>query len=106
MPQAISCIDHLSTCCLSSETMFIALCLILFLNIITGGQGQNENPCEPNPCGKNTRCLTQQNSGRSVISCKCLPGQFFELELMKMLKEMIKIRKYVSTIHHSKVVTI
>ena len=84
--------------------MFIALCLILFLNNITGGQGQNENPCEPNPCGKNTRCLTQQNSGRSVISCKCLPGQLFELELMKMLKEMIKIKNIV--IHHSKVETI
>ena len=66
--------------------MFIALCLILFLNNITGGQGQNENPCEPNPCGKNTRCLTQQNSGRSVISCKCLPGQFFKLESMKMIR--------------------
>ena len=76
--------------------MFIALCLILFLNIITGGQGQNENPCEPNPCGKNTRCLTQQNSGRSVISCKCLPGQFFKLESMKILKEIIKIRNYAS----------
>merc|ERR1712193_311416 len=57
--------------CLGSETMWTFLCLILFLSI-TGGQGQN--PCEPNPCGKNTRCLTQSNSGRSVISCKCLPG--------------------------------
>ena len=40
-----------------------------------------QNPCEPNPCGENTRCLTQVGSSRPVISCKCLPGklsEFFE----------------------------
>jgi len=34
-----------------------------------------QNPCEPNPCGINTRCLTQPGrSGSPVISCKCLAG--------------------------------
>ena len=36
-----------------------------------------QNPCEPNPCGPNTRCLTQAGSSRPVISCKCLPGNSF-----------------------------
>ena len=39
-----------------------------------------QNPCEPNPCGINTRCLTQPGrSGSPVISCKCLAGRYLKI---------------------------
>ena len=55
---------------LIQTTFGLILCLQIGINLA-------QNPCEPNPCGKNTRCLTQPGSARPVISCKCLPGTSF-----------------------------
>ena len=55
---------------LIQTTFGLILCLQIGINFA-------QNPCEPNPCGKNTRCLTQPGSARPVISCKCLPGTYF-----------------------------
>ena len=63
-------VDLLQGNMLLIQTIFgLILCLQIGINFA-------QNPCEPNPCGKNTRCLTQPGSTRPVISCKCLPGTY------------------------------
>ena len=54
------------------------LLIFLLFNSVFG----QENPCEPNPCGVNTRCTTQGSGvgSRQVISCKCLPGMTIGLD--------------------------
>merc|ERR1711953_666310 len=43
----------------------------IFLCLLISIEGQN--PCDPNPCGPNTRCLTRPGSA-FAISCECKEG--------------------------------
>lgn len=59
-------------------TLGIFLCLLVSMV-------QGQNPCDPNPCGPNTRCLTRPGSDRLVISCECKEGKI-EFSMKKLVK--------------------
>ena len=48
--------------------------VLLVLLAATLGQEVEKDPCEPNPCGENTRCQAVFIRGNPVISCDCLPN--------------------------------
>jgi len=53
----------------ASTMLTLGIFLCLLVSIVQG-----QNPCDPNPCGPNTRCLTRPGSDRLVISCECKEG--------------------------------
>ena len=48
--------------------------ILLVLVAASLGQEVERDPCEPNPCGENTRCQAVFIRGNPVISCDCLPN--------------------------------
>ena len=50
--------------------------VLILLVLLTASLGQEleRDPCEPNPCGENTRCQAVFIRGNPVISCDCLPN--------------------------------
>ena len=48
--------------------------LLLTMLLTDQGHGQAGDPCVPNECGPNTRCLSIIVRNTPVISCECLPG--------------------------------
>ena len=53
--------------------METSLSSVLVLLCVHKGFSQ-EDPCQPNPCGDNTRCSSTFISESPVISCECLIG--------------------------------
>lgn len=54
------------------KIIWMQICLAVLIR-----PGSGDNPCIPNPCGENTRCLLQPgvSEDQAVISCQCLPGK-------------------------------
>ena len=55
--------------------------VLVLLVLLTAALGQEveRDPCEPNPCGENTRCQAVFSRGNPVISCDCLPDYKYPL---------------------------
>ena len=57
--------------------MTVLVVLVLLTTAL--GQEVEKDPCEPNPCGENTRCQAVFIRGNPVISCDCLPDYKYPL---------------------------
>lgn len=55
---------------MTSSSIVIQVLTLFVFNIF----GQEKDPCEPNPCGDNTRCQSVLIRKSPVISCECLIG--------------------------------
>ena len=67
----------------------------IFLCLLISIEGQN--PCDPNPCGPNTRCLTRPGSA-FAISCECKEGKIRKIEfsVKNFCGKFVKIETFAS----------